>query len=238
MLTKRPFLTAIVLSLLVHLVILLRMPGFYSILRQPDTVQVEVKYVESKKQENLQPTHSQPKASLRPKREPLLKLPSFISASASAPSPFTDKQELQPGKKKDLGRGGRVLIKPALIRPDTIGSVKKKITLAAPRENLDLNKINSPSYIGYFQLTREKVKRILYQRYTYMEEGEVYLSFIVSNSGDIKDVRVDDDRSSASPYLREIAMASVRESSPFPAFPKDLEYPELTFNVVVSFEVE
>ena len=214
------------------------MPGFGIVPRKPEMVQVEVKYIEAKKEEARPPEASRPKQGIKNRLEPLFKIPPLASGASAVkvPSPFSGKQELF-DKKKDIGAGARAFAKPALLKPD-MGAVKKKITLVAPDDNPNLNKVSSPSYIGYFQLTREKVRRILYQRYSYTEEGEIYLSFIVASDGMIRDVRVDEERSSASPYLREIAIASVREASPFPPFPKDLEYPELSFNVVVSFEIE
>jgi TonB family protein len=238
MFSQRPLLTAVIISIIVHLVILLQIPEFRFASRQTKPGQVEITYIENKKAAARLTGPAGAKAALKGRQEPLLKLPSIITASApkvTPPSPLI-KEELF-SRKRDLGsqQEGRLFAKPALIKPD-IGVIKKKITLSPPQENL--NKINSPSYISYFQLTRERVKRILYQRYTYTEEGEVYLSFIVANDGSIRDVRVNEERSSSSPYLREIAIASVKEASPFPAFPKDLEYPELSFNVIVSFEVE
>lgn len=237
MFLKRPLFTAITLSVFAHGIILFQVPALRFIPRQPKPLEVEIKYVESKKSENNVSAPKNSKPALRAIREPLMRLPSVVTAAPvkTAPSPFTDRQEL-PGKDRAANRqGGRIFTKPVLFKPD-IGVSRKKITLAPPRENL--NKINSPSYIGYFQLAREKVKRILYQRYTYTQEGEVYVSFIVGNDGIIKNVRINEEMSSKSPYLREIAIASVKEASPFPIFPKELEYPELSFNVVVSFEVE
>jgi len=42
-------------------------------------------------------------------------------------------------------------------------------------------------------------------------------------------------KSAASPYLKEIALKSVRDASPFPNFPKELDYEKLSFNVVGFF---
>jgi TonB family protein len=66
----------------------------------------------------------------------------------------------------------------------------------------------------------------------------VYLSFIISTEGYLREVRLVEEKSSFSPYLREIALRSIKEASPFPDFPKELDYPQLTFNVVISFEIE
>ncbi len=238
MFSQQPLLTAVTLSIIVHLVILLQIPALRFVSRQTKSRQVEITYIENKKAAAKLAGPAGRKTGLKGRHEPLMRLPSIITASAPkvVPSPFADKQELF---NKKIGMNNRqnerLFTKPSLLKPD-IGAVKKKITLSPPQESL--NKINSPSYIGYFQLTRERVKRILYQRYTYTEEGEVYLSFIVANDGSIREIRVNEEKSSNSPYLREIAVASVKEAAPFPAFPKDLEYPELSFNVIVSFEVE
>jgi TonB family protein len=125
--------------------------------------------------------------------------------------------------------------KPSLAKPDFI-AIKKKISL--PPIDMDKTKINNPSYISYYQLVREKIRRSAYQNYTKTETGETYLSFIISRDGSLEDAHVIEERSNQNPYLQATALKSVRESAPFPAFPKDLDYPRLSFNVVISFEVE
>ena len=130
---------------------------------------------------------------------------------------------------------GSTFSKPSLAKPDLI-SIKKKISL--PAVDMDKSKINNPSYISYYQLVREKIRRSAYQNYTRTETGEAYLSFVVAREGGLEDVHVIDERSSQNSYLQATALKSIRESAPFPAFPKDLDYPRLSFNVVISFEVE
>lgn len=161
-----------------------------------------------------------------------VKIPSKISAKKIAPPPFMDKETIF---KKDTGAvlPESTFIKPAFIRPDII-AVKKKITL--PPINID--KINNPSYISYYQIVREKIRRAAYQNYTRSETGEVYLSFIISVDGYLKELRLLEEKPSPSPYLRDIALRSVKDASPFPKFPKELDYPQLSFNVVISFEIE
>jgi TonB family protein len=85
---------------------------------------------------------------------------------------------------------------------------------------------------------REKIRRAAYQNYTRIETGEVYVSFIISNDGYLKEIKLIPEKSSPIPYLRETALKSIKEASPFPNFPKDLDYPQLSFNVVISFEIE
>lgn len=166
------------------------------------------------------------------KKEPFLKLSSMITAAKIAPPPFIDKQEVFKRNRETIQRESS-FIRPALTKPDII-AVKKKITLPA----LDLDKSNNPSYISYYQIVREKIKRAAYQNYTRVEVGEVYLSFIISSEGYIREMRIVEEKSSFSPYLRQIALNSVKDASPFPNFSKDLNYPQLSFNVVISFEAE
>ncbi|HTZ11558.1 MAG TPA: energy transducer TonB, partial [Candidatus Margulisiibacteriota bacterium] len=164
--------------------------------------------------------------------EPFLELSSKITANRRVSPPFAKKQDflnINKGMNLEQIRSN----KPALFKPD-ISSVKKKISLPP----VDMDKIDNPTYISYYQIVREKIRRSAYQNYTSSETGETYLSFVVSNDGYLKDVRLSEEKSSPSLYLREIALRSIREASPFPAFPKELDYPKLSFNVVISFEIE
>jgi TonB family protein len=123
--------------------------------------------------------------------------------------------------------------KPELIKQG-MAAFKKKITMPP----VDLAKIDNPSYISYYQIVREKIRRSAYQNYTRSETGEVYVAFVISGDGDLKNARLVGEKSSANSYLKSIALASLKNASPFPAFPKELDYPELSFNVVISFEIE
>ena len=103
---------------------------------------------------------------------------------------------------------------------------------------VDLDKINNPSYVSYYQIVREKIRRAAYQNYTHTDTGEVYVTFVISNDGYLKASRLVEEKTTAAAYLHDIALKSVKEASPFPNFPKELDYPELSFNVVISFEIE
>ena len=119
------------------------------------------------------------------------------------------------------------------MKPEIV-SAKKKISFLS----VDKEKAHNPTYTSYYQVVREKIKHAAYQGYTRTEMGEVYLSFVISSDGDLKQTRIVDDKSSFSPYLREIALKSVKNACPFPKFPKELDYPQLSFNVIVSFAIE
>jgi len=113
---------------------------------------------------------------------------------------------------------------------------KRKITIPL----LKSEKITNPKYLSYNQNIRQMIKQ---RAYTYIDHpdfkaGEVFLTFIVQSDGTLKDIHILDDRTKANVYLRKIGIRSVKEANPFPAFPKDINYPELTFNVVISFEIK
>lgn len=100
-------------------------------------------------------------------------------------------------------------------------------------------KITNPQYLNYNESIRQKIKERAYQyvKHKDFEAGSVYLTFSVTKDGTLQDVKIIEARTKANGYLREIGPKSVREAGPFAPFPKDLNYPELTFNVVMSFEV-
>ncbi|MBF0478741.1 MAG: hypothetical protein HQL26_04600 [Candidatus Omnitrophica bacterium] len=105
---------------------------------------------------------------------------------------------------------------------------------------LDSQEISNPKYQNYNQVIRQRIKEHAYYYVDHPDfrSGEVYLTFVINGRGELAAVRVIESRTRANDYLKTIAMQSVKDSAPFPAFPTDLKYPELTFNVVISFEVD
>jgi len=115
-------------------------------------------------------------------------------------------------------------------------SVKRKISIPVFQSEKGAN----PKYSHYHQTIRRKIKE---RAYFYVdnfdfETGEVYLTFALLADGTLKEVRIIESKTSANEYLRGVGLRSIKESSPFPPFPKDLNYPELSFNVVISFELQ
>lgn len=172
-----------------------------------------------------------------PKNETALlsKIPRKISLNKSAPPPFIDKENsLTLKSDPKIHSRGLDLLKPNFIKSEII-PLKKKISLPP----VDAAKINNHSYLDYYQLVREKIRRSAYENYSRTEVGEVYVSFLISSDGQIKEMRLIEDRTRANLYLKDTAMRSIREASPFPDFPKELSaYPQLSFNVIISFEIE
>lgn len=229
MFTDRALQLAFLLSLLTHAIILLQGSGISILLKNRVPDKIEVSYVKIPAKKIALP---QQKA-LSSKNEPFLRLPQKITA-AKIPPPFSDNE--RPLKKTgNAALSSPSLLKPSLSKPDAFASARKKISLP---QTQDAAKINNASYISYYQIVREKIRRTAYQNYTRTETGEAYLSFIVASDGSLRDERLVDEKSTPNQYLKNIALRSIKEASPFPAFPKELDYPQLSFNVIISFEIE
>jgi len=102
------------------------------------------------------------------------------------------------------------------------------------------NSSRKAAYIGYYRSVREKIR--YYADRNYIKEGsasqgEVFLSFVVTSSGELLHIMVIDARSADDALLRSIAINSIRDASPFPAFPQGMNQYQITFNVVISFEL-
>ncbi|MCX5705862.1 MAG: TonB family protein [Candidatus Omnitrophica bacterium] len=226
--SDKVFQFALAASLVTHGVIVFQNVSPLFAPESPKERKIEVKYLKQSAQAKG------PRAQAVPRMEPFRKLPETVTANQNSPPSFpAEKSPFKAGKV--MMPSGSTFSKPSLAKPDLI-SIKKKISL--PAVDMDKSKINNPSYISYYQLVREKIRRSAYQNYTRTETGEAYLSFVVAREGGLEDVHVIDERSSQDSYLQATALKSIRESAPFPAFPKDLNYPRLSFNVVISFEVE
>lgn len=224
---NRVFQITFLASLITHGIILSQNTNLRLFSKEKKEQKLEISYVKPPKKNK-----ADLRAEIPAKEEPFLKLPLKVAIQQKIPPPFMDKENIFKDNKPAASQLP-VFIKPTFIKPDII-AVKKKITVPA----LNIDKINNPSYISYYQIVREKIRRAAYQNYARIETGQVYLSFIISNDGYLKEIRLSEEKSSSSSYLREIALRSIKEASPFPNFPKELDYPQLSFNVVISFEIE
>ena len=225
--TERLFRIALLVSIMVHGALILRAPGFLNFPNKNKDKDTEIRYVKPpeesiKKEAPLE----KPKA-----KDPFLKLSSKITIDENIPPPFIEKDSIFDKSKKISSNA--IFEKPVFSKPDVI-AIKKKITLPP----IDLDKINDPSYISYYQIVREKIKRAAYQNYTGSQRGEVSLAFVISRQGVLMDVRLVEEKSSTNNYLRNIAIKSLKDASPFPVFPPELNYSQLSFVISITFEVE
>ena len=253
MISDRLLRFTLVVSLLAHGAIILPRANFNPFTPAPKVQAIAVRYIKENPQANplLRSSSASGRQRLMPATEPFLKLDSkIITGIQRAPLPYIEPADTSAGSKALLNnlessrlasfrqsqaesRKPTGFSKPTFINSQVL-AIKKKITLPA----IEMAKIDNPSYISYYQIVREKIRRSAYQNYTHNDTGEVYVSFIISNDGYIKDVHLVEEKTTFNEYLKNIALRSIRDASPFPNFPKELDYPQLSFNIIISFEIE
>jgi len=201
----------------------------------PKKQKVVVRYVKEKPQTRPKIKISSNSALERPplRSDPLLKLDAKVVAGSKIPPPYIEREQIFKNKQDIFLNKSPQLSRPNLTASSPI-AIKKKISLPP----IDMAKINNPNYITYYQIVREKIRRSAFQNFTHNETGEVYVSFIISNDGLIRNTRLVEEKTTANDYLKDIALKSVREASPFPNFPKELDYQQLSFNIIISFQIE
>jgi outer membrane biosynthesis protein TonB len=230
MFQSRPLQYALLFSLAIHAALL----TIFSLSRIKDAAKlprhIEVTYAAPKPKKVAQPVQPPIKDSLQFKERKLPKDLDILSKTQQK-SPMT--QEIRTvDKSRDviqLGRKQSPSIK-------SFGEDDKRITVPL----LKSEKITNPKYLSYNDTIRQKIrqKAFNYVDHPDFKQGEVYLTFILDSSGVLKDVKIIDSKTHANDYLRSVGLKSVRGSAPFPPFPKDLNYPDLTFNIVISFQTE
>lgn len=109
----------------------------------------------------------------------------------------------------------------------------KEIIFSEMDNNPEIKK--TPAYMDYYKAIREKIRKKAYDYYNAQGSGIVYISFVVLNNGNLSTLSLL-DKSMPEQELIEIALKSVKEASPFPPFPKELDYPKLQFNVSIHFK--
>lgn len=131
---------------------------------------------------------------------------------------------------------------PKLRRKETEQPFTKEETLVkkvVSMPNIPGEVFKTPEYKSYYQMIREKIRRYAYANYKKLQEGEVYLTFVLGPGGELLELAVNEKKSTANAYLCSTAEQSVRDASPFPALPEKLkENKKLSFNVIISFELK
>ena len=121
---------------------------------------------------------------------------------------------------------GRISLKPQIVKTTT---PSEEETAKA------LKKI--PAYANYYHLVRDKIRAKAFSYYDSSTTGEMYLVFTVLSDGRLENLAVKEKESLGSEFLRQIAIASIKDASPFPPFPDELKkYEHLQFSVSISFK--
>ncbi|MFH0762754.1 MAG: hypothetical protein V1925_02565 [Candidatus Omnitrophota bacterium] len=227
---NKVFQAALLISLTVHGVLLMQHYGGDVSLKNKEK-KIEISYIKKPPEYKPKPENQTLR---KAKKEPFLELKDKDLIEKRVPPPYTEKNNLPPSPRPQLALKTEA-DKPSLMTAAQVVLVKKKVNLPAV---MDAEKINNPSYINYYQIVREKIKRAAFRNYNGREIGQVTLSFIISNEGSLQKIFLMEEDSSGSLYLREIAVNSVNSASPFPRFPKELDYSCLLFRLPIEFETE
>jgi len=216
---NRAFKFALLASILFHSVFFLTVPEMPFMPTRRSLEKIKITYYKIKEEPEKK------KISSRKKKPIVRKLPKV-----------TKEQVLKPPK--DLAKKSR---KAKREKRTTVAleKVKEKKFETVVKEEKDKRK--TATYINYYRAVRERIRKHADRNYPKnrdLGEGEVFLNFIVSSSGELLQVRVVNRKSVKNPELREIAIDSVRDASPFPPFPKGMSQYRITFNLIISFEPE
>lgn len=214
---------AIIVSLAVHLIFFIQLSIRNQISIRRSLKSLEVKYYNLK----LQPKNDDARSPKKRQNQE--------DASKNAEI-LVDKPSVKNTPIKDISKlENKMTVNNAKL-PATVTEVQIKRKISVPP--LKSEKISNPLYQNYYQAIRTMIKEKAYSNYSKLDVGEVYLTFVLVSDGTLKQLQLIEERTSANQYLKDISFNSIKQANPFPPFPKDLNYPELSFNVVISFEEE
>ncbi|MFH1776292.1 MAG: TonB family protein [Candidatus Omnitrophota bacterium] len=95
----------------------------------------------------------------------------------------------------------------------------------------------SKIYLDYYSNIREKIRRnVIYP--AQFKRGDIFLTFTITKKGQLHCVQIIEENSASDQFLQKAAIRSIEAATPFPAIPEKIDREELTFNLVISFEVE
>jgi len=155
----------------------------------------------------------------------LIKIPALQKAIPATPPP----QYIpiaQDAAQPPAGASGRISLKPQIV---------KTITPSEEETAKALKKI--PAYANYYHLIRDKIRAKAFSYYDSSTTGEMYLVFTVLSDGKLDSLAIKEAESLGSEFLRQIAISSIKDASPFPPFPDELKkYEHLQFSISISFK--
>ncbi|MDD4955479.1 MAG: energy transducer TonB [Candidatus Omnitrophica bacterium] len=120
--------------------------------------------------------------------------------------------------------------RPLLDKAQILEKDTGKIVISEKLENSKLK--SNPSYMSYYKGLRSKLNVICHKNYTGREQGEVFVSFVLSRDGRLESVKGDGPNKE----LINVAVRSVKESFPFMPFPPDLEGENYQFDISIYFK--
>lgn len=220
MISNKTLKWALFISLIAHSVIFFQLPRFYAVNARKNFTRVQVTYCQIKeKASNVSVSRTQP---------PIVKNPIVKENAPKIKQVSPDLNAfLSEPKKEAAPKAAQVEKVPA-----------SKVTVSKNEEKKGNSKLSkNPVYLSYTQTLHQKIRQIALKNCPKeFRNGAVFVSFTIASNGELKEVKVVDDKSNAESPLKDIAKDSIREAAPYPVFPESFNQPEITFNVIISFE--
>ncbi len=230
---SKPLQLALLISMLLHFAVFLSAPYLGVVPKRQMLEPIKVTYVKIKEPPKKiigQKPMVRQSAPIQPAALPEVKKEDILNPAPLPELQLAPKQEQV--KKEEptvetIRSGSRAVIE---------GKGKKFETVINDEKDLG----RKAAYIGYYRSVREKIRYYADRNYVKngsAGEGEVFVSFTVTSSGELLHIMIIDARSADDALLRNIAVNSVRDASPFSEFPQGMDQFQITFNVIISFEV-
>lgn len=132
---------------------------------------------------------------------------------------------------KKISKAGRLKDRAKSRKRDAVKDTAKDTAKARAEQK------RKEDYVNYYQLIREKIRSKLKNNYQhYKHEGDVYLSFTLTQNGSLLTYAIDRVKSTHDEVLLDITAASIKAISPFAPLPKSLSTSQMSFNIVISFK--
>ncbi|MCX5657611.1 MAG: TonB family protein [Candidatus Omnitrophica bacterium] len=214
---NRIFFNTLLISFLGHILIFFPWSGLDIRSDRKDFKDIEINYFQIKQAPQEEIKISNPIVATKSDKEEI------------GQSKVPEKKESPPAEKKEVSLGTKKEEKkqaPALTREEQM----------VARDFASLSK--EPVFLDYYRAIREKIKISAHRhKPAFFNPGEVYIFFILDKQGELRRLKVIDSKSDPNTVLREAAMRSVEDASPFPLFPQGLNREQISFNIIIAFEI-
>src|SRR3990167_2452299 len=234
----RKLLIALIFSVGIHILLLYNWPVYRNLfMERMRPGDIEVTYLKSGEQPaarqsevTVKRSESQPEllppkkliSEETPRAVPVKEIETEARKKESVASPPAKREA---GKKPEAEQTPKIVIK----QP----AVPKRVTTASVDASVDLQGMRLIP-LSYSQVVRDRIIDNIDTRKT-GGEGDVYIRFVITSSGALKEVNIIDEKSSADGVLRAAAFAAVKNSAPFPEFPEKVRLPEIVFTCQITF---
>jgi len=186
----------------------------------------------------------------------------YISKEAPKKDITTASKTMFSGKQTYLPRATLPIEEPKVkesIKFDISKTIRPKEAIAIPniRQTTNIQRTNviklkdlvaeaskDPAYLSYRNVIRKRIQDKVYlfcDQFSYFNnprEGKIFITFTIDAQGNLKDLVINDAKSSEDDNLKKIVLAALKDASPFEKFPQDLKYAERVFSLEISFEIE